>query len=39
MRAPAAAYGGRSMLQLIAADRHHELLELVARSFDWATIA
>ncbi len=39
VRTPAAAYGGRSMLELIAADRHQELLELVARSFDWAATA
>jgi hypothetical protein len=36
VRTPGPAYGGRSMLELIAADRHEELLDLVRRSFDWA---
>jgi len=36
VRAAAAAYEGRSMLELIAADHHQELLESVRRSFDWA---
>jgi hypothetical protein len=39
VRSDAAAYGGRSMLALIADDRHDELLESVARSFDWASTA
>ena len=39
VRAPAEAYEGRSMLGLIAADRHQELLESVRRSFDWAWTA
>lgn len=39
VRTPATAYGGRSMLKMIASDRHHELLDLVARSFDWAATA
>jgi len=38
-RRPADAYGGKSMLELIAADRHRELLELVRDSFDWASAA
>lgn len=38
-RRPAEAYGGKTMLQLIAADRHGELLELVRASFDWASAA
>lgn len=38
-RRPAAAYGGETMLGLIAADRHRELLEQVRASFDWATAA
>jgi DNA-binding XRE family transcriptional regulator len=38
-RRPADAYGGKTMLELIAADRHRELLELVRDSFDWATAA
>jgi hypothetical protein len=38
-RRPADAYGGKTMLELIAADRHHELLELVRESFDWASAA
>jgi hypothetical protein len=36
VRSPAAGYDGASMLQLIAQDRHQELLDSVARSFDWA---
>lgn len=38
-RRPAEAYGGKTMLGLIAADRHRELLEQVRASFDWATAA
>jgi hypothetical protein len=38
-RRPAAAYGGETMLELIRQDRHHELLDLVRASFDWATAA
>jgi hypothetical protein len=38
-RRPADAYGGKTMLELIAADRHPELLELVRESFDWASAA
>lgn len=38
-RRPADAYGGKTMLELIAADQHRELLELVRDSFDWATAA
>ena len=38
-RKPARAYGGLSLLQMIEADRHEELLELVRRSFDWAATA
>jgi hypothetical protein len=38
-RRPADAYGGRTMLELIAADRHRELLELIRESFDWASAA
>jgi len=36
-RRPADAYGGKTMLEMIAADRHRELLELVRDSFDWAS--
>jgi hypothetical protein len=36
VRTPSAAYGGRSMLELIANDRQDELLQSVRRSFDWA---
>jgi predicted transcriptional regulator len=36
VRATSEAYGGRSMLELLANDRHDELLESVRRSFDWA---
>lgn len=39
VRRPAAAWGGRSMLELITADRHQELLTQVERSFDWAATA
>lgn len=39
VRSDAGAYGGRSMLELIADDRHDELLESVERSFDWASTA
>jgi DNA-binding XRE family transcriptional regulator len=38
-RRVADAYGGKTMLELIAADRHGELLELVRESFDWASAA
>lgn len=38
-RRPADAYGGKTMLELIAANRHRELLELVRDSFDWASAA
>ena len=38
-RRPADAYGGKTMLELIAADRHRDLLELVRESFDWASAA
>ncbi len=36
VRAPGEAYDGRSMLELIQADRHDQLLDSVRRSFDWA---
>jgi hypothetical protein len=36
VRAPSPAFGGRSMLEAIAADRQEEVLEDVRRSFDWA---
>jgi hypothetical protein len=39
VRSDARAYGGRSMLELIADDRHEELLDSVERSFDWASTA
>jgi len=38
-RKPTAAYAGRSMLELIAADEHDWLLESVRRSFDYAATA
>ena len=38
-RRAAAAYGGHSMLDLIADDRHDELLTKVRESFDWSTAA
>lgn len=39
VRAPAQVFGNASILELIAADRHGELLDAVARSFDWAATA
>jgi hypothetical protein len=38
-RRPADAYGGLTMLQMIAADRHLELLASVRASFDWSRAA
>jgi hypothetical protein len=38
-RRPADAYGGLTMLEMITADRHDELLDSVRRSFDWSTAA
>jgi hypothetical protein len=38
-RRPAEAYGGLTMLELIAADRQRELLDLVRASFDWSQAA
>ncbi len=38
-RRPADAYHGRTMLDLIAEDRHRELLEITRASFDWTTAA
>ncbi len=38
-RRPADAYGDKTMLELIAADQHRELLALVRDSFDWSTAA
>lgn len=38
-RRPAPAYGGLTMLEVIAADRHEELLESVRGSFDFAKTA
>lgn len=35
-RRPAAAYGGLTMLEMIEAGRHGELVDTVRRSFDWA---
>ncbi len=39
VRREAVAYGGLSMLQMIEADRHEELLESVRESFDWSATA
>ncbi len=39
VRRPASSYGGRSMLDRIAADEHEELLDEVRESFDWAATA
>jgi hypothetical protein len=38
-RRPADAYGGQTMLELIAADRHRELLAIARASFDWSQAA
>lgn len=38
-RQPAAAYEGLTMLEMIAADRHEELLELTRASFDFGRAA
>ncbi|MGH1506248.1 MAG: hypothetical protein ACRBI6_22045 [Acidimicrobiales bacterium] len=38
-RRPADAYGGRTMLELIAADEHEWLLQSVRESFDYARVA
>jgi len=38
-RRPAPAYGGLTMLEMIARGRHRELLDLVRGSFDWASSA
>lgn len=38
-RRPADAYHGKTMLALIAEDRHHELLEITRASFNWTTAA
>jgi hypothetical protein len=35
-RTAADAYGGRTMLEMIARDRHEELLAITEASFDWA---
>jgi len=39
VRRAANAYDGHTMLELIAADRHQELLDITRRSFDWTTAA
>ena len=38
-RRPAPAYEGKTMLQMIADERHEELLDGIRRSFDWAATA
>jgi transcriptional regulator with XRE-family HTH domain len=38
-RRPAAAYGGKTMLEMIAADRDGELLVLTNQTFDWSATA
>jgi hypothetical protein len=35
-RRPAAAYGGLTMLEMIASDRHRELLGSLRGAFDWS---
>ena len=39
VRAPASAWKGQSMLELIAADQQQELLAQVLESFDWSSTA
>lgn len=39
VRTSASAYGGHTMLEMIADERHEELLAMVRDSFDWATTA
>jgi hypothetical protein len=39
VRRPARAYGGLTVLEMIARDRHEELLAITRRSFDWASTA
>ena len=39
VRRPARAYGGLTVLEMIARDRHEELLAITRRSFDWASSA
>jgi hypothetical protein len=38
-RTPADAYGGLTMLEMVAGDRHRELLDDVRESFDWSSAA
>lgn len=38
-RTPGDAYGGLTMLEMVAGDRHRELLEDVRESFDWSSAA
>jgi hypothetical protein len=38
-RRPAEAYGGLTMLEMIAADRHRELLDSTRAAFDWSEAA
>lgn len=38
-RRAATAYGGHTMLGLVAQDRHQELLDLTRESFDWSAAA
>ena len=38
-RRPADAYAGTTMLGMIAAERHRELLDIVRDSFDWSAAA
>lgn len=38
-RRQADAYGGKTMLELVADDRHGELLDIVRGSFDWSRAA
>lgn len=38
-RRPAAAFDGRTLLEMAEADRHEELREKLERAFDWSTTA
>ena len=39
VRTPAPAYGDMTLLEALAADRQHEMLDITRRSFDWSAAA
>ena len=39
VRTAADAYGGRSILEMVAGDEQDALLDVVERSFDWSATA